>query len=258
MKNQPIALITGGAKRIGRAITKTLHQAGFCVIIHYHTSNDDAKSLANELNTLRANSAKTIKADLSIIGDKKALMAFSDQVLGLFGYLDLLVHNASSFYPNDLDADFDQLNKHWDDLFLTNAKAPFFLTTALATALQDRQGSVISLLDIHANGKPFVGYPIYNMAKAAHQMMVQSLALELAPKVRINGVSPGVNIFPEDNSNAHLNDQTQQILTQSVPLACIGTPDDIAQAVLFLSQSHYITGQIIAVDGGRSLTLRGG
>ena len=147
---------------------------------------------------------------------------------------------------------------HWDDLILTNAKAPLLLTHAFTQELKINQGSIISLLDIHADAKPFVGYPIYNMAKAAHRMMVQSLALELAPDIRINGVAPGVNIFPDDDQNPELNSQTQAILTDSVPLKQIGTPEDIAAAVVFMANSRYITGQILAVDGGRGLTLKGG
>lgn len=123
--------------------------------------------------------------------------------------------------------------------------------------LAEHNGNIISILDIHANGKPFVNYPVYNMAKSAHQMMVQSLALDLAPSVRVNGVSPGANVFPELNSDQAIDEQTQNAICQSVPLARIGTPADIAQAVLFLATADYITGQIIAVDGGRSLTLQG-
>lgn len=258
MKKQKVALITGGAKRIGKAITQALHQEGFAVIIHYHHSFDAAEKLAETLNGIRPNSAKTIQANLSTVNHFDEIMDFRDEVLAAFGGVDVLVHNASSFYPSDFCGDFVDLSHHWDDLFLTNAKAPFFLTQIFAGTLAQRQGCIVSLLDIHADGKPFVGYPIYSMAKAAHRMMVQTLALELAPNVRINGVAPGVNIFPDGNSNAELNDNTQQTLTQSVPLSRIGTPDDIAKTVIFLTQADYITGQIIAVDGGRSLTLKGG
>ncbi|MFC0820744.1 pteridine reductase [Moraxella marmotae] len=252
------ALITGGARRIGAAIAQVLHQAGYQVIIHYHHSHQQAQDLADMLNAKRAGSAKIIQADLQIVNDKQALAQFATDCLAMFGRLDVLVHNASSFYATDLQATHEILLSHWQDLMLTNAKAPLLLTQAFLSALQDTQGSIISLLDIHADRQPFVGYPIYNMAKAAHRMMVQSLALELSPKIRINGVAPGVNIFPDDDQNPELNSQTQAALTASVPLAGIGTPDDIAQTVLFLAGSPYITGQIIAVDGGRSLTIKGG
>lgn len=256
--NKKVALITGGAKRIGKAITQTLHAHGFDVIIHYHHSQTDAHKLANMLNTTRPHSAKTLQADLAMVNDKTTLDNFKHHVLGLFGRLDVLVHNASSFYPTDLHSDFDDLHRAWDDLFLTNAKAPLFLSLLFQDELNRQHGSIISLLDIHARDKPFVGYPIYNMAKSAHLAMVQSLALELAPSTRINGVSPGVNIFPDNNQNNELNDSTKAHLTASVPLGKIGTPTDIAQAVLFLATAPYITGQVLAVDGGRSLTLKGG
>lgn len=253
-----VALITGGAKRIGRAITETFHAQGFDVIIHYHHSQTDAHHLAQTLNAIRPNSAKTLHASLAVVNDKQSLKAFKDTALSLFGRIDTLIHNASSFYPTDLGQDFDDLQKAWDDLFLTNAKAPLFLSQAFYDELAKRHGAIVSLLDIHARDKPFLGYPIYNMAKSAHLAMVQSLALEFAPSIRVNGVSPGVNIFPDDNQNSQLNDSTKAHLTASVPLAKIGTPQDIAETVLFLANAPYITGQVLAVDGGRSLTLKGG
>lgn len=262
MNNTPaqnkVALITGGAKRIGAKISKILHANGYDVIIHYATSEHLAKELADKLNTIRPNSAKIIGADLSIINDKRLLDEFKTHAMSLFGRLDVLINNASSFYPTDMNTDWQTLQNHWDDLFLTNAKAPLFLSLAFKDELVRQQGAIVSLLDIHARDKPFVGYPIYNMAKSAHLGLVQSLALELAPSVRVNGVSPGVNIFPDDDQNSALNSSTKDALTQSIPLGRIGTPDDIAQAVLFFASAPYITGQVMAVDGGRSLTLRGG
>ncbi|WP_049236488.1 pteridine reductase [Moraxella canis] len=251
------ALITGGAKRIGAAITRLLHQEGFNVIIHYHQSQAQAAALNDELNRLRPNSAAIICADLNIVNHSKDLSHFAEQCARQFGRIDALIHNASSFYPSDLSDTHDALLTAREDLLLTNAKAPLFLTHALLPKLKATQGCIISLLDIHADAKPFIGYPIYNMAKSAHQMMVQSLALELAPGIRINGVAPGANIFP-DSHNPQLNHQTKAAISASIPLERIGTPDDIAQAVLFLIRSSYITGQILAVDGGRSLTLKGG
>ena len=258
MNSSKVALVTGGAKRIGHAITQALHTQGYDVIIHHNHSQDAAKALRDELNAIRLNSANTIQANLSIINDNALLNQFTNDVISLFGQLDLLVHNASSFYSTSLNDDHANWQTHWDDLFLTNAKAPLFLSVAFKDELAKQHGAIISLLDIHARDKPFVGYPIYNMAKAAHHMMVQSLALELAPNIRINGVSPGVNIFPDDNQNSELNDSTKQALTDSVPLGKIGTPQDIANAVAFLAGADYITGQVLAIDGGRSLTLKGG
>ncbi len=265
--HQKTAFITGGAKRIGRAITTALHSAGFQVIIHCHQSRDAADSLAFELNAIRIDSAHVVQADLAVVNDTHDLSAFIDSVLNAFsddaGRLDLLVHNASSFYATPMDSSHATMLNHWEDLMLTNTKAPWLLTHALLDTLKASGGSVVSLLDIHADNKPFPNHPIYSMAKAAQRMMVQALALELAPCVRINGVAPGVNIFPEQTISGSIKGSWQDVTVQqsllaSVPLARNGTPEDIAAAVLFLSQASYITGQIIAVDGGRSLTLKGG
>lgn len=255
---QQVALITGGARRIGRAIVHAFHTNGYRVIIHYHHSHTDAHDLADALNDICPNSAKCICADLDIINHQHALDGFKHQAIDLFGRIDVLVHNASSFYPTSLNDDYAKWQNDWDDLLLTNAKAPLFLSYIFKDELIKNHGTIISLLDIHARDKPFVGYPIYNMAKSAHLGMVQSLALEFAPNVRINGIAPGVNVFPDDNKHHKLNDSTKDTLMHSVPLQKIGTPNDIAQAVLFLAKASYITGQVLAVDGGRSLTLKGG
>lgn len=252
VNNKKVALITGAAKRIGKQISQTLHQNGYCVIIHCHKSMDDAKILCDELNAIRQDSAKIIQADLTIINHKNKLMQFKKQVLNSFGRLDCIIHNASSFYPSDLTDDWQTIQNHWEDLFLTNAKAPFFISQLFMDELKANKGQIVSILDIHADNKPFVGYPIYTMAKTAHKAMVQSLALELSPDVRVNGISPGVNVLPPQFDQKQAND-----LFTAVPLKQIGTPNDIAMTVLFLLNSPYITGQVIAVDGGRGLTLSG-
>lgn len=260
----PVILITGSAKRIGAEIARQAHANGYRVVVHYHHSKTEAMALVNELNAIRVNTAKSVQADLAIINDKVKLDKFVDKVIGCFGSLFALVNNASRFYPSPIqtskstDSSYHQLLQAWDELFLTNAKASFFLTKALLPYLQQNQGNVINLLDIHADGKPFVGYPIYNMAKSAGRMMVQSLALELAPMVRVNGVAPGVNVFPEHDSDQAIDRQQQVSICQSIPMQRVGTPADIAGAVIYLLQADYVTGQIISVDGGRSLTIRGG
>ncbi|MDO5652107.1 MAG: pteridine reductase [Moraxella sp.] len=246
------ALITGGAKRIGQAIAQALHADGMNVIIHYQHSQADAIQLADKLNALRSHSATTLQADLVLVDSKQQLDTFYHDVLSRFGGIHTLVHNASSFYPTAMRDDFYTLQQAWADLFLTNAKAPFFLSHAFYHELSKSHGTIISLLDIHAQGKPYQGYPIYSMAKAAHQMLVQSLALEFAPNIRVNGIAPGVNVFPDD-----WTDDDKQPLLNSIPLGRIGTPNDIAMAVCFLNKAHHITGQILAVDGGRGLTLKG-
>ena len=251
----PVMLVTGSAKRIGAAIIQAAHAEGYRVIIHCHTSQRAANALANTLNQSRADSAAVINADLALVNEPTALTEFAQRIIAIFGRLDVLVHNASRFYPTALAS----INhKQWDELFLTNAKVPLLLSQALLPYLQASRGNIISLLDIHAHDKPFAGYTVYNMAKAAQRMMVQSLALELAPKVRVNGVAPGVNILPEVDSDQALDQDRQANIITSIPMQRIGIPKDIAHSVLYLAQANYVTGHIINIDGGRSLTLAGG
>ncbi|MFW2176256.1 MULTISPECIES: pteridine reductase [unclassified Moraxella] len=247
-----VACVTGGARRIGKAIVEALHQAGFNIVIHYQASHTEAQSLADTLNHIRPQSATLVQGNLQAID---ALTELAKTIIAQFGRLDLLVHNASRFYPTPLG----QITQtDWQNLMDSNAQAPLFLTQALLPQLQTSQGCIISILDIHANARPFVGYSLYNMAKSAHQMLVQSLALELAPQVRVNGVAPGVNILPESDTEQALNADDIERICQRIPMGRIGTPQDIAQAVVFLATAPYITGQVLAVDGGRSLTLAGG
>ncbi len=253
--NAPVMLVTGSAKRIGAAIVRAAHHEGYRVIIHCHRGEQEAKALATQLNKIRAHSTAVIVADLAVVNDKHLLAQFIQTVIDTFGQLDVLVHNASRFYPTPLsNIDSDQ----WDELFLTNAKAPLLLSQAFLPYLQAQQGCIISLLDIHAHDKPFKHYTVYNMAKAAHRMMVQSLALDMAPYVRVNGVAPGVNVLPDADSDQALEDMQQRSIINSIPMQRIGTPDDIAQCVLYLVKAKYVTGEIINIDGGRSLTLAGG
>ena len=252
--SSPVMLVTGSAKRIGAAIVRAAHNRGYRVIIHCNHSEQAAQTLANELNKNCPYSAAIIVADLAVVNHSETLETFVQAIMQVFGQLDVLVHNASRFYPTPMG---DIHHAQWDELFLTNAKVPLLLSQALLPYLQAQQGCIISLLDIHADNQPFSGYTIYNMAKAAHRMMVQSLALELAPYVRVNGVAPGVNILPEADSDQALDPAQQQHIIATIPMQRIGTPDDIAQAVLYLTHAHYVTGEIIHVDGGRRLTLAG-
>lgn len=249
----PVMLVTGGARRIGAGIIQAAHAIGYRVIIHYHQSAAQAQALAARLNGIRDKSAAVIRADLAIVNDHNALAQFTNNIMDTFGQLDVLVHNASRFYPTPISS---IEHNQWDDLFLSNSKAPLLLSQALLPYLKDTQGSIISLLDIHADNKPFANYTVYNMAKAAHRMMVQSLALECAPHVRVNGVAPGVNVLPVGDQALVMTEQ--QRIIDSIPMQRIGTPDDIAQAVLYMAQASYVTGQVISVDGGRGLTLAGG
>lgn len=240
----PVALVTGAAQRIGAVICRTLHQAGYRIIIHYRNSATPALALAAELNQQRPDSATTLQADLD---DMAQVEALAGQALAAFGQLNLLVNNASSFFPTPVA---DSSQQQWDQLINSNLRAPYFLSSALTPALTASNGCIINLVDIHAQ-RGLAGYPIYSIAKAGLQMMTMSLAKELAPAVRVNGVSPGAILWPE--ADAALSEEEKEALLSKVPLGRTGRPEDIAQTVLHLAQAPYISGQIVAVDGGKSL-----
>lgn len=238
----PVALVTGSALRLGRQMIISLHQHGYNVIVHYHRSATEAIQLAAELNLLRPNSAASLAANLT---DDAAIAPLAQQALDCFGRLDLLVNNASSFYPTPLaNASLDA----WQDLFGSNVKAPYFLSQALAPELAKQHGCIINMVDIHAE-KPLAEHSIYCMAKAALQMMTKALARELAPAVRVNGIAPGAILWPSQPLAAS---DKAAVLAQ-VPMQRLGDPTDIANTMLFLANAPYVTGQIVAVDGGRSL-----
>lgn len=240
--SQPVALITGAAKRVGATITTELHLAGYKVAIHYHASKTEALDLKNTLNSKRHDSAEIFGADLSQFEELKAL---SEKVVSHFGQLDLLVNNASTFFPTPLPESSPQ---QWDNLLNTNLRAPFFLASYLSPALKRTHGSIINLIDIHSQrGLP--GFPIYSITKAGLEMMTKSLAKELAPEIRVNGVSPGAILWPE----SELPDNEKEAILEKVLLGRVGNSKDLAETVLFLSRAEYITGQVLAVDGGKSL-----
>lgn len=240
----PQALITGGARRIGAQITRTLHQQGYSVIIHYRHSKQDAEALAAELNNIRECSASIVQADLNNMASVKKM---AEQVRHTNNRLSLLVNNASSFYPTALA---DSTQQQWDDLINSNLRAAYFLIAELSGSLKQQSGVVINIIDIHAQ-RGLIGYPIYSIAKAGLEMMTRTLAKELAPEVRINGVSPGPIMWPE--AEASLSEQDKHTVLSKTPLARSGSPNDIANAVFFLATADFITGQVLAVDGGRSL-----
>lgn len=238
-----VALVTGAARRIGATIATRLQQAGANVAIHYRGSAQAAGDLRDRLNEDRRDSAKIFKADLNDQRDLDALIA---GVLNWSGRLDVLVNNASSFYPTPIGSiTADQ----WDDLIGSNLKAPLFLSQAATPALKDSNGSIVNIVDIHAQ-RPLRDHPVYGAAKAGLAMLTRSLAKDLAPEIRVNGVSPGAILWPEDP----MTKDTKESILKQIPLARQGSPDDIAETVIFLARdANYITGQIIAVDGGRSL-----
>ncbi|HJP05375.1 MAG: pteridine reductase [Gammaproteobacteria bacterium] len=235
-------LITGAARRIGAAIAHALHAHGANIAVHYRDSADDAEQLANALNGGRASSALTVKADLL---DSSGLAQLVEGVVEQTGRLDVLVNNASTFYATPLD---EVTEKDWDDLLGTNLKAPLFLAKAAAPHLRETGGCIVNIVDIHAH-RPLKNYPVYGPAKAGLAMLTRSLAKDLAPEIRVNGVSPGAILWPEDDMPA----KVQQSIIKQIPMGRTGEPDDIARTVLFLvKDAPYVTGQIIAVDGGRS------
>ena len=237
------ALVTGGATRVGAAIVRQLHAAGAQVVIHYRSSESPALALQEALLERRPGSATLVQADLLDIAGLPDLV---EEVLAVNGHLDVLVNNASNYYPTPLgSADEAQ----WEDLMGINAKAPFFLSQAAAPALKESRGAIVNLVDIHAR-RPNKGHPLYCMAKAANAMLVKSLARELAPEVRVNGVAPGAILWPEE---ALTLPEKSQVL-ERIPMGRPGSPEDIAETVWFLAaHGGYITGQILAVDGGRSV-----
>jgi len=240
-------LVTGGAKRVGAAIVRRLHAAGANVAIHCRSSLYVALALRAELNEKRPDSACTIQADLL---DIAILPRVIGETIQQFGHLDALVNNASSFYPTPLDKINEQ---QWNDLLGTNLKAPLFLAQAAAAELRRRHGCVVNIVDIHAE-LPMHGHLLYNIAKAGLAGLTRSLAQEMAPQVRVNGVAPGPIMWPESGVWQD-EDQRRKIIAHTL-LKRQGEPDDIANAVKFLiADAPYITGQIIPVDGGRSINL---
>jgi pteridine reductase len=238
-------LITGAAKRIGAEISRLLHAAGMNIVIHYRSSADEADALCNELNAHRADSAITLQADLLKLADIETLVK---RATDYWGELNAVINNASTFYPTPVG---EITESHWDDLLGSNLKAPLFLSQAAAPALKKTRGSIVNIVDVHAF-RPMKLHPVYCIAKAGLAMLTQSLARELGPDIRVNGVAPGAILWPE----SELDEQTQDFIIERTALKRQGEPHDIAAAVKFLiTEASYITGQVIPVCGGRSLNI---
>src|SRR3954465_8677437 len=236
-------LVTGGARRVGAAIARRLHGAGASVLIQYRDSDADASKLEAELNGVRPKSASMVKAELLAPIAPRALVGAA---LDSFGRLDVLVNNASSFFPvaiGHVEA------SHWEELVGSNLRAPLFISQEAAPELAKHSGAIVNIVDIHAE-RPLKGYPVYSVAKAGLAALTRALAVELAPRVRVNGVAPGAIAWPEDGQ---FPDEERRRIVATTALARTGSPQDIAQAVHFLATAPYVTGQIIAVDGGRSV-----
>jgi pteridine reductase len=238
-----VVLITGGARRVGAEIARTLHAAGASVLIHYRSSAAAAIALADQLNHARTRSAAVYPAHLSAAQAPEKLVAAT---LSEFGRLDILINNASSFYPTPVGQITVQ---QWDDLIGSNLKAPLFLSQAAAPSLAKQRGLIINMVDIHA-WRPLKAHPVYSTAKAGLAMLTRALARELGPDIRVNGIAPGPVLWPEGN----MDDDLKGEIIAKTALKRHGTPQDVARTALFLAKdAPYITGQIIAVDGGRSI-----
>jgi pteridine reductase len=238
-----VALVTGGSQRIGACIARLLHAEGANLVLHYNRSAAAAEALKQALEEDRPDSVAVVQANLC---ETPRLAGLVEAVKNSFGRLDLLVNNASSFYPTPLE---EATEAQWDDLIGSNLKGPFFLARAAAPLLRAASGAIVNLVDIHAE-RPLRDHPIYSIAKAGNAMLVRSLARELGPEVRVNGVSPGAILWPDQG----LTDAAKDEILSRTALGRPGTPEDIARTVRFLvCDADYITGQIIAVDGGRSV-----
>ncbi|HUP96093.1 MAG TPA: pteridine reductase [Burkholderiales bacterium] len=242
-----VVLITGGARRVGAAIARRLHDAGANLVVHYRSSATDARALKAELGAKRRDSVVLVQGDLLKPANLTGLIK---DALKAFGRLDALVNNASSFYPTAMGEITD---KEWDDLIGTNLKAPLFLSQAARRELKKNHGAIVNIIDIHAEF-PMKNYVVYNVAKGGLLALTRSLARELGPEVRVNGVAPGTILWPDDD--AWKDELSRQRIMNQSALKRIGEPDDIAKAVEYLlTAAPYVTGQVIAVDGGRSVMM---
>ena len=237
------ALVTGGARRLGAAIATAFHGAGANVVIHYRGSRQDADALAETLDSLRPGSTALVQGDLL---DTEALPGLVARAAAAFDALDILVNNASSFYPTPVG---EITLAHWDELIGSNLKAPLFLSQAAVPWLRRRGGLIINMVDVHAR-RPLAGHPVYCAAKAGLEMLTYSLARELGPEIRVNGIAPGAILWPESG----VSEDEQAATLADIPLGRTGGPADIAACALYLArEGSYINGQVIAVDGGRHL-----
>ncbi|ALO47370.1 pteridine reductase [Pseudohongiella spirulinae] len=243
----PVVLVTGAARRIGAEIVRVFHENGYNVIIHYRSSESDARALQQQLNQQRADSAKLLQADLN---DPVQVISLACDAVGCYGRVDALVNNASAFYATPVGS---ITQAHWDALMNSNARAPLFLSQALAGNLRTAQGSIVNLTDINVE-RGMANFTPYTMAKAALMAMTRSLAQELAPEVRVNSVSPGAILWPEHNGDPQQQAEEQARILAGIPAGKLGTERDIAETVYFIATSgSYMTGENIRVDGGRAL-----
>ena len=236
------ALITGAAHRIGATIARHLHQSGANIALHYRKSRAEAEQIQAELHAQRADSVILIQADLL---KTDSLPRLAGEAAARWGGLDILVNNASTFYPTAIG---EVTELQWNDLIGSNLKAPFFLSQAATPYLRERKGTIINIVDIHAE-RPLKDYPVYSMAKAGLVMMTRALACELGPEIRVNAIAPGAILWPEHE----MDEETRLRIISRTFLKKQGDPADIARAVLYLLEAGYVSGQVLTVDGGRSI-----
>ena len=235
--------ITGAAKRIGKEIALTFKELGWNIIIHYNSSKKDADDLANQINKDNPNSAKTVHGNLDIKEDVQKILS---EVSETFPSIDVLVNNASTFYPTPID---EISEDHWERLIGSNLKGPLFLIQGLKEQLKSSKGSIINITDTNLS-KGVPNFSIYSAAKAGLEAITKGLARELAPDIKVNAIAPGAMLEPPDVT---WTEEQKNKVIENIPLNRMGSEKDIADAVSFLARSEYITGQIIKVDGGRSL-----
>ena len=241
--NGKVALITGGARRIGATVARVLHEAGMNLSLHYRSAGDQAMRLQRELNDQRSDSVMLMQADLR---QTTQLTHLVENTTRHWGRLDLLLNNASSFFPTPLQT---ATESQWDYLMGSNLKAPFFLAQAAASELRKRNGNIVNIVDIYAE-RPLQQHIVYCVSKAGLAMLTKSLAQDLGPEIRVNGIAPGAILWPEHG----ISDTAKDRILSNTALKRLGTAEDIATTVLFLVRDGaYITGQIIQVDGGRNL-----
>ena len=235
--------ITGAAKRIGKEIVLTFKELGWNIIIHYNSSKNDADNLADQINKDNPNSAKTVQGNLDVKEDVQKIL---NEVNDAFPSIDLLINNASTFYPTPID---EISEDHWEKLIGSNLKGPLFLIQGLKEKLKKSNGSIINITDTNLT-KGVANYSIYSAAKAGLEAITKGLARELAPEIKVNAIAPGAMLEPPDVT---WTEEQKNKVIETIPLKRMGSEKDIANAVKFLANSEYITGQTIKVDGGRSL-----
>ena len=240
-----VAMITGSARRIGRAVAETLHRDGMNIVLHYNASEEEAQVLCDDLNKIRPDSAVTIQGDLLEPEIDKSLVNQAHQI---WGRLDILVNNASRFYRTH----FGKVTEYaWDDIMTSNLRAPFFLSQAAAPFLQETKGRIINISDIHA-WRPMTNYSVYCISKSGLLMLTRALAKELAPDILVNAIAPGAIVWPEGDNT--LSPEEKDTIISKTPLGRSGSPEDVARVALFLARdADFMTGEVLAVDGGRHL-----